>query len=97
MRLNIKQQTDVEVDLCRTCRYATLVEGAAATQRLKRCSQLDARVPFPVANCNEWQDRRSSNLWEMQQIAWVVEVKGNRPIGFLNPEQRRKNGDPDID
>jgi len=53
MRLNIKQQTDVEVDLCRTCRYATLVEGATATQRLKRCSQLDARVPFPVASCNE--------------------------------------------
>jgi hypothetical protein len=97
MRLNIKQQTDVEVDLCRTCRYATLVEGSTATQRINRCSCLGARVPFPVTSCNEWQDRSATDLWDMKQIAWVVEVKGSRPIGFLNPDQRRKNGDPDFD
>jgi hypothetical protein len=96
MRVNIKQGARPDVDLCRTCASSTLIEGVAGTQQIKRCGVLDERVPFPVTACNEWQDRRAASLWDMQQIAWAIEIKGARRVGFLTPAERRSKGDPDI-
>ena len=95
MRIKVKNGTRPDVDLCRTCRFATIVEGPANTQKIKQCSQL-GRVPFPVVSCNDWEDTSATDLWDMKQIAWVVELKGTRRVGFLSPDQRRKNGDPDM-
>ncbi len=95
MRIKVKQGTLPDIDLCRSCSFATIVEGSAGTQQIKQCAHL-GRVPFPVASCSQWQDRSATSLWDMQQIAWVVEAKGSRHVGFLSPEQRRKKGDTDI-
>lgn len=95
MRMKIKNETKPNIDLCRSCSYATIAEGVAGTQQVKQCTQL-GRVPFPVTSCSQWEDKSATALWDLQQIAWVIEIKGGRPIGFLSPAERRKNGDLDI-
>jgi len=32
-------------------------------------------------------------MWEMENRAWVLEVKKGRPVGFQSPADRRKNGE----
>ncbi len=96
MQIKVKQGTRPSIDLCRSCSFVTLIEGPAGTQQIKRCGPLQGQVTFPVVACNQWQDRNATGLWDMQQIAWVIEMRGSRPIGFLSPAERRKNGDPDI-
>jgi len=96
MHIKVKNGTRPDVDLCRSCCFATIAKGSGGTQEVKRCSQLDQRVLFPVNDCSSWQEKGVTALWEMQQIAWVVELKGDCRIGFLSPTDRRKNGDPDL-
>ena len=96
MYIKVKAGTRPDVDLCQSCSFATIAHGTAGSQQIKRCSQLDQRVPFPVNDCSSWDEKGATALWEMHQIAWAVEVKGGRAIGFLNPKQRRDKGDPDV-
>ena len=96
MHIKVEKGTRPDIDLCQSCSFATIASGAAGSQQIKRCSELEQRVPFPVNDCSSWNEKGATSLWEMQQIAWAVEVKGDRAIGFLNPKQRREKGDPDV-
>ncbi len=57
MRVNIKKGIRPDVDLRRTCACSTIVEGPTGMQQIKNCGALAERVAFPVAECNQWQDR----------------------------------------
>jgi hypothetical protein len=86
-----------EPSLCGTCRHATVVKGAALKDEIVECGRLStprSRIPFPVASCTGYSDRRQPSIREMEEIAWVLRTDPQRnQIGFvqareLKPEHR---------
>lgn len=39
----------------------------------------------PVIECSTFLAKGSQSLWDMEQKAWVLEVKKGRPMGFKRP------------
>jgi hypothetical protein len=80
-----------EPSLCGTCRHATVVKGAALRDEIVECDRLSsprARIPFPVASCSGYSDRRHPSLREMEEIAWILrtDARKNR-IGFVQARE----------
>jgi hypothetical protein len=74
MRLKIHGGTvnHGEASLCSTCRHATVVQGPSLQDRLVECGRLsgrDSRIPFPVAACSKYSDRRHPSLRDMEDVA----------------------------
>src|SRR5512146_3031842 len=77
-------------DLCESCRCCTMVRGHGLREVYKRCSA-GFSVPFRVAECKSYLHRNQMYPYEMEQIAWVLDLdRGKRVIGFLDPTKRRE-------
>ena len=76
-----------EPSLCATCRYATIIKGVALKDEIVECGQLaspHSRVPFAVASCTAYSDRRKPSLRDMEDIAWVLRTDARKnAIGFV--------------
>jgi hypothetical protein len=92
-----------ESSLCATCRYATIIKGVALKDEIVECGQLaspHSRVPFAVASCTGYSDRRAPSLRDMEDIAWVLRTDARKnAIGFvrardLSAEDRHALRDP---
>jgi hypothetical protein len=72
--------------LCRNCRRAHIQSGYADSEEEVRCGffyEQPRLVLFAVSQCSDFLDRLSPTLYEMQQIAFVIDVKkGNGRTGF---------------
>ena len=85
-------------NLCLGCRFCLRrVSGTTGRQEI-RCDALQGSpiVRVPVAQCSRYLDQGSLTLYEMKEVAWVIEARGKK-IGFLSPEEmerRRQNGPP---
>jgi len=98
MRVNIKSGTRSDSQtLCPSCSHSTVVRGAAESQEIVRCGHytIDRAVPFPVVECTGYTDKNEVSLYEMQQIAWVIDTSRRR-AGFVAPEKWRDQN-PDLD
>ena len=71
--------------LCRTCRHAHIQSGYADSEEEVRCGFFYDQpriVPFAVSRCTDFLDKLSPTLYEMQKIAFVIDVKkGSSNIG----------------
>lgn len=79
--------------LCRTCRWAHIVKGFSVSQEQIRCRGLrnHPTVPFPVSECNSYDDKRLPSRWDMENIAWILLTKkAGRTIGFVTAKQFRQ-------
>jgi hypothetical protein len=79
-----------EPSLCLTCRHATIVEGPTLRDRIVDCGRLngDSRVPFPVASCTGYSDRRHLSIRDMEDLAWVLRTDPKRnQIGFVQARE----------
>ena len=64
--------------LCRTCRYASIQLGYSESEEEIRCgyfSEQPRRVPFAVSRCSDYLSKLVPTLYEMEKIAFVIEVK----------------------
>jgi hypothetical protein len=72
--------------LCRTCRHAHIQNGYADSEEEVRCGffyDQPRLVPFAVSQCTDFLDKLSPTLYEMQKIAFVIDVKKAKQIkGF---------------
>ena len=71
--------------LCRTCRHAHIQTGFAESEDEVRCGYFYDQprlVSFAVSQCTDFLDKLSPTLYEMQKIAFVIDVKRNSKIGF---------------
>ena len=73
---------------CDTCAYVRLIKGYAAKERLIICDRfLDPIViPFPVAECSDYADRRLPDIESLEKVALMVEVRG-KSAGFVPSER----------
>jgi hypothetical protein len=70
-------------DLCRTCRFATIIQGQAPSQRLVECADIGRSIPFVVTECTSYSDKRIPSRRDMEDIAWVIRTKRvGKPAGF---------------
>jgi hypothetical protein len=95
MRVKIRGGTvdHGEPSLCLTCRWATVVKGAALRDQIVECGQLSHghnRITFAVTSCTGYVDRRRASLREMEEIAWILrsDPKKNQ-IGFVRAAELR--------
>jgi hypothetical protein len=77
--------------LCATCNSGMVREGDRFTEAEIFCSvsRTAGRVPFLVRACSDYTAKNAPDKWEMEQIAWVLEVKKGRVIGFRPPKGQR--------
>jgi len=70
--------------LCKTCRHGQVVKGQRLKEEFTYCSQMSSRISFPVAECTDYDDKKTSPLWAMKDAAWLLVTKsaGNK-IGFV--------------
>jgi hypothetical protein len=71
--------------LCRTCRHAHVQTGYADSEEEVRCGYFYDQprlVSFAVSLCTGFLDKLTPTLYEMQKIAFVIDVKRNSNIGF---------------
>jgi hypothetical protein len=64
--------------LCRTCRYASIQLGYSESEEEIRCGYFGERprlVPFAVSRCSDYLSRLVPTLYEMEKIAFVLDVK----------------------
>lgn len=70
--------------LCDSCASGVVRRGAAESDERIYCRTIERDVRTRIVECSSYIDRTRPSLWDMQQIAWVLEVDSKRQrIGFL--------------
>ncbi len=86
----IKNGTPVGSDsLCKTCRWAHRQKGFRESEEAIFCRYAWElrRVVFPVRECTDYSDSTLPTRDEMEDIAWVLDVRPSGKIaGFLKPK-----------
>jgi hypothetical protein len=77
--INVRNGTAVgRESLCRTCRHAHIQTGYAESEEQVRCGYFCEEpilVSFAVSQCSNFLDKLSPTLYEMQKIAFLIDVK----------------------
>ena len=84
---------------CNTCRSGLVTRGAAESDEQVFCMMIKGQpVGRPVVECNRYVNRTLPSLWDMRQIAWVLETDSKRQrIGFIRAKEwERKNEDCEL-
>ena len=77
--------------LCDTCESGVVRRGAAESDEQIYCTIIKREVQSRVVECNRFIDRSQPSLWDLRQIAWVLEVDGRRQrIGFVRAQEWEK-------
>jgi hypothetical protein len=84
--------------LCDTCQYGVVRRGAPESDEEIFCTLTEQRLARAVVECNRYLDRTLPSLWDMRQIAWVLDTDSKRQrIGFIRArEWERNNPDEEL-
>jgi hypothetical protein len=65
--------------------WATIVKGRSVGHEIIKCNEIAGRVPFAVASCTEYNDRRMPSRADLEDIAWVLRTDSKtRTIGMTD-------------
>ena len=85
------------IPLCRTCRNATYIQGAAESQRLLMCGEFSGYddkkpMPFEAYECSVYEDKRLPSKRDLEDTAWILRTnpKQKGTLGFFSPQQLRE-------
>ena len=80
--------------LCESCRNCFRATGSGSNEVTLCVANFETalRIDFPVYDCTKYDDKGYPTQYEMEQMAFVLEVKAGRVIGFLSPEERKAKG-----
>lgn len=104
LRLKVHGGTPIhgERSLCFSCRHGQTIQGQAVSDLTVFCHinyERALRMPRAVVECTDFSRKNDQSKKEMEKIAWVLETKKGRPIGFFNPiehKYRAKSEDLDV-
>ena len=90
MNFNIKDGTRPDKRLCDSCRYGHIMKGPKQGDEIAMCAYgADSQItPFPVVECNKYKRTGDMDEYEAAKIAWVIEVKAGKFMGFVPPKKR---------
>lgn len=74
--------------ICRSCRSSqvmTDIKGREVTV----CHNIhpSQQIPFPLLECNSFEEVGKMTQYEAEKVGWVLETKGTQIIGFKPPQQ----------
>lgn len=74
--------------LCDTCQSGLVRKGAAESDERIYCLIMERNLETRVVECSRYVDRAQPSLWEMKQIAWVLNTDSKREaIGFIRAKE----------
>lgn len=79
--------------LCHSCKHSHVFRAAAESDVFVRCQvsyEQNFFVTKPIVSCSEYANKLDKSEYEMKEIAWVLETKNGKPIGFISPNEARK-------
>jgi hypothetical protein len=83
-----------DLGLCALCAHAEIVSGDTEMQRAVGCTNLvratQRQIRWPVRSCSGYEERGKPSQFELERIAWILEVKRGKRIGFASPLERRR-------
>lgn len=84
--------------LCDTCSCGIVRRGASESDEHIHCTVTEGDVQMRVVECSRYIDRSQPSLWDMRQIAWILQTDSKRQkIGFLRvKEWERKHEDEEL-
>lgn len=84
--------------LCDSCEYGVVRKGASESDEHVFCNHIRRGVKIRVVECNQYQDRALPSLWDMRQIAWVLQTDSKRQkVGFMRAKEwERKYEDEEL-
>ena len=84
--------------LCDTCQSGVVRRGAAESDEHVYCTFIRREVRTRIVECNVYTDRSQPSLWDLRQIAWVLDVDAKRQrMGFLRSlEWERDHEDEEL-
>lgn len=90
MPFTIKHADD-DVGLCGRCREAVIMRGERQRDVQVYCqfAHPPVALKFVVHRCSEFSEIGKPKDYEMEKIAWVIEVKAGKFIGFRPPTKRQ--------
>ena len=84
-------RSDQAPRLCDTCQSGVVRRGAAESDEHIYCNFIRREVHIRVVECNVYSDRSQPSLWDLRQIAWVLDTDSRRQrIGFLRVQEWEK-------
>lgn len=99
MRSHVKNGTPLHgTSLCGTCIHAHIARGFRESEELVLCAAHEPvrRVPFRVRECSGYLDKTRQSLYEMKQIAWLLDRHGPKRAGFM-PRAAEKTADSEVE
>ena len=78
--------------ICEQCQWGQVFERRGG-QITVLCHEAGAsvRIPPDVVRCTEFDDKRLTNKYEMEKIAWVIRHdKSGQAVGFAPPKRKEE-------
>jgi hypothetical protein len=87
MKVNIRFRDGVAAGLCGGCEHASIMINTRG-QELVKCHfhHPSIRMTAPIVSCSDFQAKGTLDRWDMEKIAWTVETKQGKVVGFKPPK-----------
>lgn len=66
-----------------------MIMKTTSGKRKVYCAAVMKVVPSNIDECSDYQAKGSQSKYEMEKVAWVLEVKHGRTMGFKPPEEKK--------
>lgn len=92
LKLKVYQGTPIhgERSLCFGCTNAQVVQGQQVSDLTVTCFlsyEKPVRMSRAVVECSDFRNRKDPSRKDMERMAWILETKKGRPIGFFSPTE----------
>lgn len=79
-----------ESGLCGTCRFGHVMRGERLADHVIACANFHPvqTIRFVVQQCSDYKSTTTQTRHDMERVAWVLEVKKGKPVGFRPPQPR---------
>ena len=66
--------------ICTACSHAMIVE-AKGGKMMTYCQVMDERMP-PVERCSHFNEKGAKSIYDLEQIAWIIDKGPMKHVGF---------------
>lgn len=87
MKFTIKEP----VFLCYSCENSQIMKNSIGKITIQCNYQRTVKIITDVVECNVYMQKGQMQQYDAEKIAWILEKKGERVIGFKPPKSKREN------
>lgn len=90
IRLKVHNGTLPDKRLCDSCRNGTVMKHSDGTERITCCaiSSQVIEITKKVVECSDYTGKTEKTKYEMEKMAWILNVKGKTILGFKPPSHK---------